>query len=218
MNTILSSLALTLSPLASGGLEEGAVRPAISEISIDRGSLNGRSGLVVRDLNAHGADKRMVLLPIKDFKNGVIEAEIAGRNVPGARPTARGFVGIAFRVQDDPATYEAIYIRPTNGRADDQLRRNRSIQYVSMPAFPWEKLRSETPAKYESYVDLEPGAWTKIRIEVDGEKAQLFVHDTEQPALIVSDLKLGADASGGIGLWIGSEGEGWFRNVKVTKR
>ncbi len=82
---------------------------------------------------------------------------------------------------------------------------------------PWERLRKETPGVYESYVDLEPGAWTSIRIVVDGVKAQLYVHGTAQPTLIVNDLKLG-DVSGGIALWIGQGTDAYFADVKVTSR
>ena len=107
-----------------------------------------------------------------DFSNGVIEAEIAGALAPGAGGEARGFVGIAFRVQEDLETYDAFYLRPMNGRAEDQERRNHSAQYISLPEWPWFRLRKETPSKYEAYVDLVPGAWTKIKIEVRGERAR----------------------------------------------
>jgi hypothetical protein len=66
-----------------------------------------------------------------DFSNGVIEAEIAGALAPGAGAEARGFVGIAFRVQEDLETYDAFYLRPTNGRAGEQERRNHSAQYIT---------------------------------------------------------------------------------------
>ncbi len=126
-----------------------------------------------------------------EFANGVIEAEIAGAVAPGgAYAGARGFVGIAFRLQN--ATYDAFYLRPTNGRAEDQERRNHAIQYVSHPDWPWFRLRKEFPSKYESYVDLMPGVWTKIKIDVRGERARLYVHGQEQPTLIVNDLKSGA--------------------------
>jgi hypothetical protein len=52
---------------------------------------------------------------------------------------------------------------------------------------------------YESYVDLEPGAWTKLRIEVSGTKARMFVNGAAQPCLIVNDLKNG-DGRGKIAL------------------
>ena len=93
-------------------------------------------------------------------------------------------------------TYDAFYLRPTNGRADDQVRRNHSAQYISHPDLPWFRLRKETPEKYEAYVDLVPGDWTKIRIEVRGATARLFVHGQAQPTLIVNDVKSGADRPG----------------------
>jgi hypothetical protein len=45
----------------------------------------------------------------------------------------------------------------TTRKPNDQLQRNHSTQYMSMPGFPWDKLRSKTASKYESYVDLVPG-------------------------------------------------------------
>ena len=150
-----------------------------------------------------------------DFSNGVIEAEIAGALAPGAGAEARGFVGIAFRVHENLEAYDAFYLRPANGRAEDQERRNRSVQYISLPEWPWHRLRKETPGKYESYVDLVPGAWTKIRIEVRGEQARLYVHDSEQPILIVKDLKSGANGHGGVALWLEPGTVAHFRNLTV---
>ena len=157
----------------------------------------------------------LAILEGVELANGVIEAEIAGAPAPGAFAGARGFVGLAFRVQPDKRTYDAFYLRPTNGRAEDQERRNRSVQYISKPEWPWTRLRKETPAKYESYVDLMPGAWTKIKIEVSGERARLYVHDNEQPSLIVNDLKSGASLKGGVALWLDAGTVAHFRNVTV---
>jgi hypothetical protein len=151
-----------------------------------------------------------------DFTNGVIDAEIAGAPGPNAGEGARGFVGIAFRVQSDLKTYDAFYLRPTNGRADDQERRNHSVQYISHPAWPWNRLRQETPGRYEAYVDLVPDAWTPIRIEVRGNKARLYVNGQAQPTLIVNDVKTGENARGAIALWIDPGTIAYFRNVRVT--
>ena len=149
------------------------------------------------------------------FSNGVIEAEIAGAPGPGAAEGARGFVGIAFRLQEDLKTYDAFYLRPTNGRAEDQERRNHAAQYISHPDWPWFRLRKETPSRYEAYVDLVPGTWTKIRIEVRGERARLYVHGNEQPTLIVNDVKSGANGKGAVALWLGPGTIAHFRNLTV---
>jgi hypothetical protein len=152
-----------------------------------------------------------------EFKNGTIDVDLAGLPGSGSDQGARGFVGIAFRSAAHAETFECFYIRPTNGRADDQLRRNHSTQYVSPPQFPWQKLRAENPGVYESYVDLETGVWTHLRVDVDGVRARLFVNGAPQPALIVNDLKRGV-VSGQVGLWIGSGTEAYFRNLRITAR
>jgi hypothetical protein len=147
------------------------------------------------------------------FRNGTVEVELAGKPAVGAGGGARGFIGIAFRMQGN--RYEYIYLRPTNGRADDQVRRNHSTQYGAWPDFDYDRLRKESAEKYESYVDLEPGVWARYRIVVEGTKARLYVNGAAQPCLIVNDLKLG-DSEGAIALWVGPGTEGYFANLKIT--
>ena len=163
-----------------------------------------------------GDEGRLVILPNTDFQDGVIEVEMAGEPRPSAGEGARGFVGIAFRVAPDQSRFECIYLRPTNGRADDQVRRNHSVQYISVPGFPWHFLRKQFPEKYESYVDLIAGEWTKVRIEVRGDKARLYVNGTEQPALLVNDLKQG-QSKGAVALWIGPDTLAHFANLRISK-
>lgn len=151
------------------------------------------------------------------FRNGIIELEVAGKPSAEASGQARGFIGIAFRVDQENEELECIYLRPNNGRADDQVRRNHSVQYISHPDYPWYRLRKESPEMYESYVDLAPGEWTRIRIEVQGDKAKLYVHGASQPTLLINDLKHGADREGSIGLWLGPGTEGYFSKVKITR-
>jgi hypothetical protein len=154
----------------------------------------------------------IAILSGSEFKDGVIEAEIAGAPRKDASQQMRGFVGMAFRVQPHGSRFECFFLRPTNGRADDQLRRNHSTQYISHPDFPWYRLRKETPGVYESYADIVPGAWTPIKIVVSGVQARLHVNGAEQPCLVVNDLKLG-ETEGRIALWIGAGTEAYFSTV-----
>jgi len=96
------------------------------------------------------------------------------------------------------------------------VRRNHSTQYSSHPAYDFARLRKESPEKYESYVDLEPGVWTHYKLVVKGTTAELFVHGASQPCLIVDDLKLG-DSEGSVALWVGPGTEGYFANLKITQ-
>jgi hypothetical protein len=175
----------------------------------------GRSALQVLESDVTNDDHSIAILPDSMFKDGVIETEIAGSLRANAPQAMRGFVGIAFHVQTQGSHFECFYLRPTNGRAEDQLRRNHATQYISHPDHPWFKLREENPGVYESYIDLLPDEWTKIKIAVKGVHAQLFVNGAEQPCLIVNDLKLG-EAQGQIGLWIGAGTEAHFSEISVT--
>jgi hypothetical protein len=156
----------------------------------------------------------LAILSGTDFKDGTIEAELAGMPAVDAPADARGFIGIAFRVAGHGARFECFYLRPTNGRAEDQLRRNHSVQYISAPEYTWKKLRTENPGVYESYADMEAGAWTKIKIVVAGTKAKLYVNGAAQPCLIVNDLKLG-ESRGQIALWTTVETDAYFSNLTV---
>lgn len=153
-----------------------------------------------------------------DFENGVIEVKVLSRLAPNAPEWARGFIGLAFRIDEKNTRFESIYIRPTNGRSDDQIRRNHSIQYFSYPEYKFERLRRESPEKYESYADMALQKWINLKIVVQGAEARLFLDNDPQPALIVRDLKHGAQQKGAIGLWVGNWTEGYFRDLKVTKR
>ncbi len=184
-------------------------------VALNQMTYQGRSAvqLIAAPDAANGSSYAIV----KDasFRDGVIEVDVAGRPVPGAGAGARGFIGIAFRLQDNK--YEYIYLRPTNGRADDQVRRNHSTQYGAHPEFDFARLRQESPEKYESYVDLQPGVWTKYRIEIDGRNARLYVHGAGQPSLIVNDLKM-EPREGGIALWVGPGTEGYFEGLTITPK
>jgi len=142
---------------------------------------------------------------------------ISGAPRPGAAEGARGFIGIAFHVADDGSNFRSFYLRPTNGRTDDQLRRNHATQYVNMPAFPWYRLRKEEPGVYESYADLQPGVWTRMRVEVAGGKARLFVNGAEQPVLVINDLKPGV-TRGKVSLWIGLGTDAYFSDLTIRPR
>jgi hypothetical protein len=176
----------------------------------------GRKAVHLMPLPGHELTDGSVFAILKgtDFKDGAIEVDLAGAPRPGADPRMKGFIGIAFRVQPHAEASEMFYLRPSNGRAPEQLTRNHAAQYVSDPDFTWQRLRQETPGKYESYVDLEPGVWTKIRIEVAGTKARLYVNGASQPCLIVNDLKRG-ESRGQIALWSHETTEAYFANLRV---
>jgi hypothetical protein len=178
----------------------------------------GRSGIQLQPLDQVGPDDVMLaIVQGPEFRDGEIDVEVSGAPHPGAPPDMRGFIGVSFHVSPDGSRSEDVYLRPDNGRADDQLRRNHSVQYQAIPGWGWKRLRDETPGVYESYADLQPGVWTRMRVKVSGTRAELYVNGAEQPTLIVRDLKHGA-IGGGIALWAHRTTVAYFRNLVVTPR
>ena len=205
-------VALLAVPLAA----QRADQLAEKNVSIAQTNYKGRSAVQVLATPGAANASSYALVKGTSFRDGTIEVDLAGQPAAGASEGARGFIGIAFRIQGD-GSYEYIYLRPTNGRAEDQVRRNHSTQYSSYPDFDFARSRREAPEKYESYVDLQPGVWTKYKIDVEGRKARLYVNGAEQPCLIVNDMKL-EPREGGVALWVGPGTEGYFSNLKVTAK
>lgn len=211
INPAATSLAKTQTIIPLNSLDQ------VELVNVDAEVLVYKNKTALRVKAASGSEQleTLVLIPEISFMDGVIEIEVSGESAPGAIAQARGFVGLAFRVQKgEHYAYECFYLRPTNARADNQIQRNHSLQYISHPEFPWHRLRKETPEKYESYVDMLPGEWIKLKIEVSGTTAKFYVGGAKQPNLVVNDLKRG-DSEGGLALWMHSSTLAHFRNLVV---
>jgi hypothetical protein len=123
--TQVSTLPLdTMNGLEVQGIGEKDAGP----VKIQSGVGNYRGRRAVRLVNDDGpvgtVSGGQVLAIIKgsDFEDGTIEAEIAGFPRQGAKPSTRGFIGVAFRVQDHGSRYESFYLRMTNVAAGEPRR------------------------------------------------------------------------------------------------
>ncbi len=211
-NTIATPVSLKGKPgLKLTAPADTTARPA--EAQPKAGKTKGSSGAAEANRANH-----LAIVSGLEFSSGTIEVELAGEPGTGASGGARGFVGVAFRVQPDRKTYDCFYLRPTNGRADDQERRNHSAQYISHPEHTWFALREKTPSRYEAYVDIVPAEWIHVRIDVNGDKARLYVNHQEQPTLIVNDVKSGATGKGAVALWFEGSTIAHYRNLTITPR
>ena len=145
-----------------------------------------------------------------EFSNGTIEFDVRGKDVQG-----QSFVGVAFHGLDS-TTYDAIYLRPFNFRTEDPARHSHAVQYVSQPAYPWQRLRTERPGVFEQPVSPapDPNAWFHVRVVVASPKVSVFVGDAKQPSLVVTQLS--DRTTGLLGLWVGNGSGGDFADLKIT--
>lgn len=123
------------------------------------------------------------------FSTGSIEIDLKGKNV-----RQRSFLGVAFNVVDEK-TFEAIYFRPFNFRAEEPMRR-RAVQYVAWPKNTWEHLRTNSPGVFENAVSPvpDPDNWFHARIDVSDELVRVFVNHAREPSLVVRRLARGGIA------------------------
>lgn len=171
----------------------------------------------VDNLSATVDEPTFVKLRGHDIENGAIEVKVRSRIQPDTPfSESQGFIGLAFRVNDDNSAYESIYLRPNIGRSESQVKRNHTVQYYAYPDYKFDRLREEEPGVYETYADISLDEWITMRIEFVDDRAELYLDDQEHPAFIVNDLKSDSEA-GAIGLWVDVGTEGYFKDFKILR-
>lgn len=158
------------------------------------------------------------LIGLDDFENGTIEVKMYSQlQNPAPYSGIAGFIGVYFRMKEDDTAFEGIYLRPKVGRHTNQLFRNHAVQYMSYPHAKFDTLRKIAPFRYEGSAPVALNEWITMRIEVNGETAEMFINDMRYSTFIV-DKMLGNNKKGGIGLYVDIGTIGYFKDVKVTKR
>jgi len=212
----LSALALRM-PLSAAPSQSAAQQ----QIDLAERLAAGKLRAVNRDITklpgnrpgVHVTEKAgpgVVWIEGSDFSEGTIEVDVRGRDV-----LQQSFVGVAFHRKDDN-TYEAVYLRPFNFRAEDPVRHQHAVQYVAIPDYDWPRLRKEFPEEFENPVDpsVVPTEWVPLRVVVKGQTVQVYVGAVKSPTLEVR--KLGSLDRGLIGLWAGNNSDGDFANLRIT--
>ena len=140
---------------------------------------------------------------LKDFemRDGVIDVDVA-------TPARRGFFGIQFRLANEGANGEWVYLRQHKSGLPD------AMQYTPV---------LNTGANWQIYngpgftgaVDIPKDAWFHLRLEVAGAQAKLYVAEMakDKPALVMTDLKSGVQ-KGQIALHV-LTGATYFSNFEV---
>ena len=191
--------------------------------------LNGEKVLKVeRDLEALPFDEKRLgatvngplyaRLKNSDFDNGTIEVKVLSRiqkNTPYR--DSWGFIGLAFRINSDNSAFESMYIRPKVGRVRNPVVRNQAIQYYSYPNYKMDNIGRSPGGPFEASADIGLDEWITLRIEVQGQQASLYINDKKEPSLSIKQLK-GNLKSGAVGLWVDIGTEGYFKDLRITKK
>lgn len=187
--------------------------------TVEHTTLNGEAVLrvVKKDKLMQFDENTYAKLIRSTFHNGTIEVKMLSRLLPDAPEFARGFIGIAFRINDDDTKFESFYVRPTNGRIDDPVRKNRGVQYFSYPKFTFDYFRNLGITDFEGPADIGLDEWISLKAVIDGAKGAFYLNNDEEPVLVVENMKHGADARGGIGFFVDIGTEAFFKDLKVTK-
>jgi hypothetical protein len=144
-------------------------------------------------------DGGAALLKDYELRDGVIDVDVA-------TPANRGFFGIQFRVADDGANAEWVYLRQhKSGLAD-------AMQYTPVlnTGLNWQIYNGPG---FTGAVDIPKDVWFHLRLEVAGAQAKLYVKDMDKPALVMNDLKSGIQ-KGQVALAV-LTGETYFSNFEI---
>lgn len=157
------------------------------------------------------------LVGLDDFENGTIEVKMYSQlQDPVPYPGIAGFIGVYFRIKEDDSAFDGIYVRPKVGRVNNQQYRNHAVQYIAYPHAKFDMLRKSDPGKYEGSAPVSLNEWITMRIEVNGDFAEMFINDAKYSTFAVDKL-LGTNKIGAVGLYVDIGTIGYFRDLKVTQ-
>jgi hypothetical protein len=138
---------------------------------------------------------------LKDFemRDGVVDVDVA-------TPARRGFFGIQFRIDNDGANAEWVYLRQHKSGLPD------AMQYTPVlnTGLNWQIYNGPG---FTGAVDIPKDVWFHLRLEVVGAQARLYVKDMNKPALVMNDLKSGVQ-KGQVAL-ADLIGETYFSNFEI---
>lgn len=183
-------------------------RPAVC-IALDATSRAGTFGIDF-------VDKPSFLLLPDTLSDGRIEVDLCARLLPDAPDYARGFIGLAYRVQSDLSAYESVYLRPANGKQynPEPPRDQRAVQYYAYPDWTFDVLRDREPGRFEAGADIQLDRWHKLAITFSGTEFAASIDGKR----VLQGAGKGKPASGMIGLWADIGTEGYFSNLQIDRK
>lgn len=196
---MLRNLALVVLLIESAGLAQGPQSFSIPPDSA-RWNLQGKTN--VTDYQGRKClflDGGVAVLNDFEMRDAVIDVDVA-------TPAARGFFGIQFRLADEGATAEHVYLRQHKSGFPDAL------QYTPVfnTGLNWQLYNGPG---FTGAVDIPKDVWFHLRLEVAGAQAKFYVKDMVKPALVMPDLKTGVQ-KGQVALHV-LTGATYFSNFEI---
>lgn len=150
-----------------------------------------------------------------DFANGTIAFDVRARLTSTAPDYARGFVGLAYRINTAGDRFECVYLRPLNGRRANppSPRHLRAVQYFAYPDWTFDRLRDTYPdGRFEAGADIGPDEWIHARIDVDDRHIELVLNGITVWHLAETPV---APGRGDLGLWVDIGTEAHFSKLTI---
>jgi hypothetical protein len=134
-----------------------------------------------------------------EMRDGVVDVDVA-------TPASRGFFGIQFRIANEGANAEWVYLRQHKSGLPDAL------QYTPVlnTGLNWQIYNGPG---FTGAVDIPRDVWFHLRLEVSGAQAKLYVKDLDNPVLVMNDLKSGVQ-KGQVALAV-LTGATYFSNFEI---
>jgi len=174
------------------------VRADAIPFTADRWDLTGAE---VTDYLGRSSVAGTAILRDAGFLDGVVEVDVAVTGAPG-------YPGLLFRMQSSEE-YERVYLRPHRaGRYPDAIHYAPSFHGIT----GWQLYFGEG---HTAGVQLPPGQWIHLRLELCGTQARLFVGDSPVPALTMDHL-VREPAPGAIALMSAPDGSSYFSDFRCT--
>jgi hypothetical protein len=177
-------------------------------VTLDEAARNGEYGINYVDMPT------FLMLPCP-FGNGEISVDILSRLRPDAPYYARGFAGLAYRISDHGNQFEAVYVRPLNGRSLNvpSPRENRAVQFFAYPDWKFDRLRDAFPdGRFEAGADILPDQWLHLSVTV--EDRHVHVRIDGNTVLELDDIPVMA-SEGHVGLWVDIGTEAFFSDLII---
>ncbi len=203
-------VASAISYLKDIELKEGSLTALHTSLEVQDGILHS---VKTEKIEEDDTNSYVTLNDLK-MKNGIIECDMKSVLLPDSPELARGFIGIAFRIDDRDMEFEGFYIRPTNGRGcDNAFRKAHACQYFAYPGYTWSYYREYGITDYEAPINtIALDEWAHIKAILKDETAKFYVNDE-----LVLDVKhmQHTPTSGRIGFNTHIGSDCFFKNLKV---